>query len=156
MKKKMKKIVSAFLLFAMVMASSVSIFAAEEEKFEYDGIVFEIADREVIWGNARDFNALGEALLITGHYGDNSKTCAHAITRTYGKECLLTAKVSCMDIVGNITSSPVASKNYATSVMSGLISPKNSYGGEYFGHHSIMDPDINVVFQKDTYIDLRG
>lgn len=152
---RMQKIVSAVLLSAMVMASPVSTFAAEEEVFEYDGIVFEVADREVIWGNARDFRALGEALLVTGHYGDNSKTCAHAITRTYGKQCLLTATAQCYDIMGNFTTLPVASKSYATSVMSGVVSPQESYGGQYVGLHTIMDPDTLVTDEAGTYTDMR-
>lgn len=153
---KLKRIASAFVLAAMVMASSVSVFAAEEEVFEIDGIVFEVADRKVIQGKERDFRDLGEALLVTGHYGDNSKTCAHAITRTFGKKCLLTASVICYDIAGNSTRSPIASKNNATSVMSGLVSPKESYGGKYIGHHTIMDPDTLITHEAGTSSDMRG
>ncbi len=63
---KLKKMVSVFLLLVMVMASSFSAFASEEEVFEYDGIKFTVAGRVTIGEKERGSTnlTLGEGLLM--------------------------------------------------------------------------------------------
>lgn len=137
---KLKKMATAFILSAMVMASSISAFAAEEEVFEYDGIKFTVAGRVTIGEKERGSTnlTLGEGLLITGFYGDG-RACAHAITRTFnGEKHHLTAQTTCYDWLGNCTASPVAAASNATNVMSALVSPKETSGGLFIGDFLIM------------------
>lgn len=134
---KIKKIVSAVVLSAMVMASSANVFAAEENVYEYDGIVLKVADRVDITGKERGVNlTYGEGELATGHLGDG-KACARAITKTTYDNCTLTAQAFCYDLLDYPTQSPKATGTNVKVVQSGLVSPKNSYGGLFVGQHSI-------------------
>ena len=153
---KLKKMVSVFLLLVMVMASSFSAFAAEEEVFEYDGIKFTVAGRVTIGEKERGSTnlTLGEGLLITGFYGDG-RACAHAITRTFnGEKHHLTAQTICYDTLGKYTASPLAGASNATNVMSGLVSPKETSGGLFIGNFLIISSVTGQRYESSIHTEM--
>jgi hypothetical protein len=153
---KIKKILSAVILSTMVISSSMCVFAEGEETYYGDG--FEVADRvEIGAGKERSaMGKLGEGVLMVSPHTSTSKAIGYAITRTYnGNKYDLIAYVVCEDLLGNTEISPIASASNATSVVSGILSPKASYSGQFWGQHNITNQLTGDTEGLGTYSDMR-
>lgn len=145
---KIKKIVSLVAVSMMMVMGTTNVFAAEDTKF-IEG-EFVLADSAVIYGNARAVDmTLGEAELYVAVY-NNANPKANAVTRTYnGKKYDLSARVGCIDMLDNSSSSGTATAKNATSVRSGLLTSP-TIGCTFVGEHKIVDSATGATYRMGT------